>query len=44
LRAQSLGKDVRAVIELGRFPGIVLAVGKPITLISHAMRAANSLT
>jgi NitT/TauT family transport system substrate-binding protein len=28
LRAQSMGQDVRAVIELGRFPGIVLAVGK----------------
>jgi NitT/TauT family transport system substrate-binding protein len=28
LRAQSQGKDVRTVIELGRFPGIVLAVGK----------------
>jgi NitT/TauT family transport system substrate-binding protein len=28
LRAQAMGKDVRAAIELGRFPGIVLAVGK----------------
>jgi NitT/TauT family transport system substrate-binding protein len=28
LRAQATGQDVRAVIELGRFPGVVLAVGK----------------
>jgi NitT/TauT family transport system substrate-binding protein len=28
LRMQSKGQDVRAVIELGRFPGIVLAVRK----------------
>jgi NitT/TauT family transport system substrate-binding protein len=28
LRAQAMGQDVRAVIELGRFPGVVLAVGK----------------
>src|SRR5581483_3670012 len=28
LRMQAKGKDVRAVIELGRFPGIVLAVRK----------------
>jgi NitT/TauT family transport system substrate-binding protein len=28
LRTQAMGQDVRAVIELGRFPGIVLAVGK----------------
>ena len=28
LRAQAMGHDVRAVIELGRFPGVVLAVGK----------------
>jgi len=28
LRAQAMGKDIRAAIELGRFPGIVLAVGK----------------
>ena len=27
LRAQAAGQDVRAVIELGRFPGVVLAVG-----------------
>jgi NitT/TauT family transport system substrate-binding protein len=26
LRAQAAGRDVRAVIELGRFPGIVLAI------------------
>jgi NitT/TauT family transport system substrate-binding protein len=36
LRAQALGQDVRAVIELGRFPGMVLAVGKdrPFTSIA----------
>src|SRR6516225_9866369 len=28
LRAQAMGQDVCAVIELGRFPGVVLAVGK----------------
>jgi NitT/TauT family transport system substrate-binding protein len=28
LRMQAKGKDIRAVIELGRFPGIVLAVRK----------------
>jgi NitT/TauT family transport system substrate-binding protein len=28
LRAQAAGRDVRAVIELGRFPGIVLAIRK----------------
>jgi NitT/TauT family transport system substrate-binding protein len=28
LRARAMGQDVRAVIELGRFPGVVLAVGK----------------
>src|SRR6476661_10517822 len=28
LRAQAMGHDIRAVIELGRFPGVVLAVGK----------------
>src|SRR5262245_16444329 len=28
LRAQAIGRDVRAVIELGRFPGVVFAVGK----------------
>jgi NitT/TauT family transport system substrate-binding protein len=28
LRAQAMKQDVRAVIELGRFPGVVLAVGK----------------
>jgi NitT/TauT family transport system substrate-binding protein len=28
LRAQAMGQDVRAIIELGRFPGVVLAVGK----------------
>jgi len=28
LRAQAMGQDVLAVIELGRFPGVVLAVSK----------------
>ena len=28
LRAQAMGQDIRAVIEFGRFPGVVLAVGK----------------
>ncbi|MEA3070589.1 MAG: sulfonate transport system substrate-binding protein [Alphaproteobacteria bacterium] len=28
LRAQAMGQDVRSAIELGRFPGVVLAVGK----------------
>jgi NitT/TauT family transport system substrate-binding protein len=28
LRAQAMGHDIRALIELGRFPGVVLAVGK----------------
>jgi NitT/TauT family transport system substrate-binding protein len=28
LRAQTMGQDVRAVIELGRFPGVVLAISK----------------
>jgi sulfonate transport system substrate-binding protein len=28
LRAQAMGRDIRAAIELGRFPGIVLAIGK----------------
>jgi NitT/TauT family transport system substrate-binding protein len=28
LRAQAMGQDIRAVIELGRFPGVVLALGK----------------
>jgi NitT/TauT family transport system substrate-binding protein len=28
LRAQTMGQDIRAVIELGRFPGVVIAVGK----------------
>ena len=28
LLAKSMGYDIRAVIELGRFPGVVLAVGK----------------
>jgi NitT/TauT family transport system substrate-binding protein len=34
LRAQAMGKDIRAAIELGRFPGIVLAVGKDRTFKS----------
>ena len=28
LHTQAKGQDIRAVIELGRFPGVVLAVGK----------------
>jgi NitT/TauT family transport system substrate-binding protein len=28
LRAQAVGRDIRAVIELGRFPGVVLAIRK----------------
>src|SRR5215475_9818308 len=36
LRAQGMGKDIRAAIELGRFPGIVLAVGKDLTFKSLA--------
>jgi NitT/TauT family transport system substrate-binding protein len=36
LRAQALGQDVRAVIELGRFPGVVLAVGKDMPFKSIA--------
>ena len=36
LRSQVMGHDVRAVIELGRFPGIVLAVGKDRLFKSYA--------
>src|SRR5215831_1186138 len=36
LRAQAMGQDVRAVIELGRFPGVVLAVGKNRPFKSYA--------
>jgi sulfonate transport system substrate-binding protein len=36
LHTQAKGRDVRALIELGRFPGIVLAVRKDSTLKSHA--------
>src|SRR5262249_4668031 len=36
LRAQAMGQDVRAVIELGRFPGVVLAVGKDRSFKSFA--------
>ena len=36
LRAQTSGHDVRAVIELGRFPGVVLAVGKDQPFKSYA--------
>jgi NitT/TauT family transport system substrate-binding protein len=36
LRSQAMGQDVRAVIELGRFPGIVLAVGKDRPFKSYA--------
>jgi NitT/TauT family transport system substrate-binding protein len=36
LHAQAKGQDVRALIELGRFPGIVLAVRKDAAFKSHA--------
>jgi len=36
LRAHAMGHDVRAVIELGRFPGVVLAVGKNEAFKSYA--------
>src|SRR5262249_9485595 len=36
LRMQAKGQDVRALIELGRFPGIVLAVRKDRLYGSHA--------
>ena len=36
LRSQAAGQDVRAVIELGRFPGIVLVVGKDRPFNSYA--------
>jgi len=36
LHTQAKGQDIRAVIELGRFPGIVLAVGKDRPFKSHA--------
>ena len=36
LRMQAKGQDVRALIELGRFPGIVLAVRKDRPYNSHA--------
>ena len=36
LRMQAKGKDIRALIELGRFPGIVLAVRKGRTYMSPA--------
>src|SRR6516162_881922 len=36
LRAQAMGQDVRAVIELGRFPGVVLAIGKDRSFKSFA--------
>jgi len=36
LRAQTAGQDVRAVIELGRFPGVVLAVAKDLPFKSYA--------
>ena len=36
LHAQAKGQDVRALIELGRFPGIVLAVRKDFAFKSHA--------
>jgi NitT/TauT family transport system substrate-binding protein len=36
LHTQAKGQDIRAVIELGRFPGVVLAVGKDRPFKSHA--------
>ena len=36
LRMQAKGQDIRALIELGRFPGIVLAVRKDRPYNSHA--------
>jgi NitT/TauT family transport system substrate-binding protein len=36
LRAQAMRHDIRAVIELGRFPGVVLAVGKNQPFKSYA--------
>jgi len=36
LRAKAMGHDIRAVIELGRFPGVVLAVGKNRPFKSYA--------
>jgi NitT/TauT family transport system substrate-binding protein len=36
LRAQAMRHDIRAVIELGRFPGVVLAVGKNQAFKSYA--------
>ena len=36
LRAKAMGRDIRAVIELGRFPGVVLAVGKNRPFKSYA--------
>jgi NitT/TauT family transport system substrate-binding protein len=36
LHAQAKGQDLRAVIELGRFPGIVLGVRKDAPFKSHA--------
>jgi len=36
LHTQAKGQDIRAVMELGRFPGIVLAVGKDRPFKSHA--------
>jgi NitT/TauT family transport system substrate-binding protein len=36
LRAQVMGHDVRSVIEFGRFPGVVLAVGKNQPFKSYA--------
>jgi NitT/TauT family transport system substrate-binding protein len=36
LHMQAKGQDIRAVIELGRFPGIVLAVAKDRPFKSHS--------
>src|SRR6266700_498288 len=36
LHTQARGQDIRSLIELGRFPGVVLAVGKDRRFTSHA--------
>jgi NitT/TauT family transport system substrate-binding protein len=40
IRMQAKGQDIRAVVELGRFPGIVLAVKKS---LEHKVRSAKDL-
>ena len=43
LRAKAMGHDIRAVIELGRFPGVVLAVGKNRPFKSYADLKDNKI-